>query len=204
MIHFDPPAEPAEFDTKVRKPGNEWLARYYDSNNRPRDYWSQFKSLLAEGFSHLCAYSAMFEPVGTVDHYLSWKNKPELAYEWSNYRYASAWVNSSKSTVDSDVMDPFEVENNWFEIILPSLQLVVTNQVPASMREKAQFTLKRLHLQNGENVMRQRHEWYISYLEGMIPLEFLDRMAPLIARAIRKQNNRKKDLLNDTDVPTGR
>lgn len=77
--------------------------------------------------------------------------------------------------------------DDWFEIILPSLQLVLTDKVPPAERTRAEFTLKRLYLQNDERIMRQREEWYQMYLKGEITLEGLDKKAPLIACAVRKQ-----------------
>ncbi|MDF5714231.1 MAG: hypothetical protein PUP93_10125 [Rhizonema sp. NSF051] len=47
----------------------------------------------------------MYEPVGTVEHYLSRENYRNLAYEWNNLRFASAWINSSKGTLDDQVLD---------------------------------------------------------------------------------------------------
>lgn len=185
MIHVAPPTEPSDFDKKVRKPGKEWLAAH--PSGRLKDLWSPFKAVLAEGFGNLCAYSAMFEPVGTVDHYLSCENHRDQSYDWSNYRYASPWINSSKRTVDDAVCDPFRVEDGWFEIILPSLQLVATDAIPAEERERAEFTLKRLHLCNGEQVVRQRQVWFGLYQERRITLEVLEKFAPLIARAVRKE-----------------
>jgi len=88
MLKFNPPPEPADFDTKTRQPGNDWLTKNLNDKKRPKDYWSNFKSNLADGFGNLCGYSAMYEPVGTVDHYLSCENHQNLAYEWSNYRFS--------------------------------------------------------------------------------------------------------------------
>ncbi|MFM9265413.1 hypothetical protein [Tychonema sp. BBK16] len=42
----------------------------------------------------------------------------------------------------NEVIIKFEVEDNWFEIILPSCQLVLTDSVPAHERDRAQFTIK--------------------------------------------------------------
>ncbi|MBD1214433.1 MAG: hypothetical protein H9534_17230, partial [Dolichospermum circinale Clear-D4] len=154
---------------------------------RPKDYWSNFKSDLADGFGNICGYTVMYEPVGNVEHFLSFKNYPDLAYEWSNYRFASGWINSSKGTLDNQILDPFEVEDDWFEILLPSLQLVITDAVPPHKRQKAEFTLQRLHLQDDERVLRQRREWYKLYIDGDITLTGLEKKAPLIARAVRKQ-----------------
>ncbi|WP_228019853.1 hypothetical protein [Sphaerospermopsis sp. LEGE 08334] len=53
-----------------------------------------------------------------LEHFLSCENHRHLAYEWTNYRFVSGWVNSSKGTLDNQVLDPFEVEDDWFEILL--------------------------------------------------------------------------------------
>ncbi len=186
MMRFNPPPEPPEFDQKARKPGNNWLAKNPD-HKRPRDYWSPFKSNLADAAGNLCSYSVMYEPIGTVDHYLSCENYPNLVYEWSNYRFASAWINSSKCKLDDQVLDPFQVGDDWFEIILPSLQLILTSKVPSAERQRAEFTLQRLRLRDDERVLRQRQEWYQLYLDGDLTLQGLEKKAPLIARAVRKQ-----------------
>lgn len=130
----------------------------------------------------------MYEPVGTVDHFLPVDANEELAYEWSNYRFASGWINSSKNKAVS-ILDPLEVREGWFEVLLPSLQLVVVpERVPEPMRELAVKTLQRLHLQHDERVLRQRRGWYRKYQEGKLTLEGLRDVAPLIARAVEKQN----------------
>jgi hypothetical protein len=128
----------------------------------------------------------MYEPVGSVDHYLCVDNHRALSYEWGNYRFAAEWLNKSKGTADDAILDPFEVEDDWFEIHLPSLQLVVSERVPAGMRAKAEYTLKRLHLRDDERVIRQRRAWYELYEAGDLSLEGLTRRAPLIAAAVRK------------------
>jgi hypothetical protein len=133
----------------------------------------------------------MLDPTGgTVDHYLSWKNHPELAYEWSNYRFASAVMNSAKRTADAAVLDPFEVGAGWFEIILPSLQMRTTEAVPPELREKAEYTLKRLKLRDGERVIRWRLSWYRLFLKGGVSIEGLRDVAPLLAEAIDKNRQR--------------
>jgi hypothetical protein len=180
--------EPEDFEEKCRKPGEAWLAKNPRAK-RPKDYWSPFKPQLADAFRQLCGYAAMYEPVGTVDHYKSCglDNNKELIYEWSNYRFASAWINSSKKTADGEVLDPFEVQDGWFEILLPSLQLVVSQRVPEEFREKARHTLRRLHLQDDERVIRQRRVWLQMHEEGKLSLGGLRTMAPLIAAAVERQ-----------------
>ncbi|WP_204104970.1 MULTISPECIES: hypothetical protein [Spirulina sp. CCY15215] len=187
MIRVTPPPKPSDFDTKVRQPGNAWLAKNLDPKKDPKNYWRHCKSDLANGFHNLCAYSAMYEPVGTVDHYLCTKNYRELAYEWHNYRYASGWINSSKQNLDDRILDPFDVGDNWFEIVLPSLELRLSDRIPDRERKRAEFTLERLHLRDDERVVRQRQEWYRLFIDDGLPLKILEKKAPLIARAVRKQ-----------------
>jgi len=186
MIHFEQQPEPLDFDERCRKRGNRWLDEH-PGNDRPKDYWSEFKKPLANGFSDLCAYTVMYAPNGTVDHYLSCKNYRHLAFEWSNYRFCADWLNKSKMNADDSVLDPFEVQEGWFEILLPSLQMVITDIVPEHLREKAQYTLIRLHLRDDERVIRQRRKWYEMYQNNKLTLEGLRDVAPLIAAAVENQ-----------------
>lgn len=186
MVRVERVPEPEVFDEQVRRPGNEWL-RSNPTASRPRDYWSPFRPYLAEGFGQRCGYCAMFVPIGTVDHFISCRTDPDLAYEWSNYRFADHWINNCKRTLDDSVLDPYEVEDDWFEILLPSLQLIVTDRVPPAQRKRAEATLRRLNLRDHEIMIRWRQAWYALFLDGKLSLEGLDEQAPLIARAVRKQ-----------------
>ena len=191
MIHFDPVPEPPDFDEKARKPGVNWLKKNPNAD-RPRDYWSRFKQPLRTGFYGLCGYSAMYVPWGSgeVDHYVGYKEAPSQAYEWSNYRYSSGWMNKAKAhrrPHEPRVLDPYEVEDDWFELHLPSLQLKIAPGLPDELRQRAEYTLKRLHLRDDERTIQQRWEWYKLYLDGNLTLEGLRETAPLIARAVEKQ-----------------
>ncbi len=183
MIRFERVSEPPDFDEQARVPGNRWLATHPDG--RPRDFWTPFKGDLARGFQSLCAYSAMYEPVGTVDHFISCHEDRSKAYEWGNYRYCAAWINSSKDNLPAgDLLDPFDIEDGWFELHLPSLQLRVSDSIPQQLRERARNVLVRLHLRDDERVMRQRVEWYRMYQSGELSRDGLAGKAPLIAAAI--------------------
>jgi hypothetical protein len=184
MIPVAPVQAPADFDEQVRQPGIEWLAAHPNAA-RPYPFWTQCLPALAQAFSNRCAYAAMLDPTGgTVDHYRSFKGHRELAYEWSNYRFASQVMNSSKQNADDDVLDPHEIGEGWFEILLPSLQMRVTDAVPEEHRERANYTLQRLKLRDGERLIRWRLSWYQAYQNGGLTLEQLRQWAPLIAEAI--------------------
>ena len=79
MIRFQPIQKPQHFEERAEKAGAAWAASK-PAAKRPKDYWSAFKPALADGFRQLCAYSAMYEPVGTVDHFVSWHEDRSKAY----------------------------------------------------------------------------------------------------------------------------
>jgi len=186
MIPVAPPPEPQAFDERCRRPGAAWL-KANPRASRPKDFWTPFKEDLASGSGQLCVYSAMFDPVGSVDHYLSWRGHPHLAYEWTNYRFSSELMNKVKGTADDAVLDPYAVRAGWFEILLPSLQMRVTEAVPTSQRKKAEFTLQRLRLRDDERIIRWRRAWYELYERGQLTIEGLRARAPLIAAAVERQ-----------------
>ena len=188
MIPFQHVQKPVEFRKTAEIPSKKWLANHPDAT-RPRDYWSPFWLELAQGFHDLCAYSAMYIPYGTVDHFVSFNEDPSLAYDWSNYRYCANWINSSKQNEPSTkLIDPFEVGKKWFEILLPSLQLQVAPDAPDHIRDRAEHVIDRLHLRDDERVIRQRRSWLEQYEFGELTLQGLRRRAPLIAAAVEKRD----------------
>lgn len=182
----NPILEPKDFDKECRVKGKAWLVKH-PAAKRPTDLWSPFRLALADGFVDRCGYCAMYIASGTVDHSVSWNEDKNLAYEWSNFRYVDNWVNSSKSKKKAaELLDPFDVVEGWFEIILPSLQLVISDTIPPEFRERAENTLKELPIRDDERVLRPRRKWLSLYEQGM-PLEILREMAPLIAVAVEKK-----------------
>ncbi len=181
MIHFQAVQEPEGW-AAVKKEADAWLEDHPDAQ-RPRDYWSAFITVLAEGFGYLCGYSALFDPAGTVDHFVP-SGQP---YDWSNYRYATGWINSKKRA--AIVLDPFKVQDEWFELQFPSLQLKLSDKIPPDQKDLAEFTLKRLNLVDDERLIKCRAEWLRMYQEKELTLEGLEKKAPLVARALRRQSD---------------
>lgn len=186
MMRFQRVPKPEGFEA-VEARGAAWLASH-GADQRPPSLWLEFQHALADGFGSLCGYSALYVANGQVDHFVSHDEDRGRTYDWGNYRYADGWLNASKRSVRStELLDPFEVEDDWFEIILPSLQLVVTDAVPADKRPHAERMLTRLHLGHDERVLKQRREWYRMYQDRELTLDGLARKAPLIARAIERK-----------------
>jgi hypothetical protein len=195
MMRFVMGPEPKTFDDRCRQRGLRWLQRH-PNYDRPHDYWSAFEPDLRRAFLGLCAYCAMRIPKGEVDHFIpvavfKQQGRHELAYEWSNLRYADAHFNRKKQ--DVTLLDPFRVKDEWFAIVLPSLELVITKTLPARQRRLARSTLTRLGLDRGEIVLRYRAEWFEMYREGKLTLTGLRDVAPLIARAVERDLEDGKD-----------
>jgi hypothetical protein len=125
---------------------------------------------------------------GTVDHFISIDEDRSKAYEWDNFRYCDGRFNSRKRCTPShEMLDPLLVEDGWFELSLPDLQLRITDLCPEHLRGRAEFMLEKLGLRNSEPVIRSRESYWSIYQEhGEAALPIIERQAPLVARAIRK------------------
>ena len=155
MISVTLANEPETFHERCRQRGNDWLAENADSE-RPEDFWTEFRPDLHDAFGGLCAYCAMGIMNGQVDHFRPWavlkaEGNEKLAYEWSNFRYAEGLLNQKKWK--HVILDPFDVQNEWFEIQLPDLQLLMTDRIPERLRDLAEFTLMKLGLRDSEVVL---------------------------------------------------
>ena len=117
-----------KFEAKVRAPGLRWLAENPAPEPRPGEpalrqkrlpsYWLEVRDDLADAFYERCAYTAMWlSHPGEVDHFVSIEEDRSKAYEWQNLRYCAGWFNSSKQGIPSkNILDPLEVEDDWFEL----------------------------------------------------------------------------------------
>ncbi|NTU54479.1 MAG: hypothetical protein HGA97_12465 [Chlorobiaceae bacterium] len=65
--------------------------------------------------------------------------------------------------------------------------MVISDTIPSEKRSLAENTLEKLHLRDDERVIRQREQWYRLYCGKKLSIDGLEERAPLIARAIRKQ-----------------
>lgn len=196
MIRLPAGVEPKYFDERCRRRGRRWLRSHRGYVGRPHDYWSEFEPQLRDAFNGLCGYCAMRVMKAQVDHFipvaiLKAQGNDEFAYEWSNYRYGEGVLNQRKS--EHAILDPFKIVDDWFEILLPSLQLVLTAKIPKRKRKLAEFTLQKLGLRDSEVVVRYRREWFRMYQEGKLLLDGLEEVAPLVARAVERDLTNGKD-----------
>ena len=197
MIRVAKTRQPKGFKKDVETRGRTWLAANPAavSADYP-DYWRtagnrKYVRALRVGFHERCGYTAHLIDHGTVDHLYSKENHPTRTYQWSNYRYASSWINSAKKPQhDGRLLDPYEVRAGWFEVVLPSMQLVLNQaKIPARLLAKAQFTLDRLPIRDDERVVDYRASCYTQFKNSpdqITARQWLHREAPLIAEAIER------------------
>ncbi|MCA9806001.1 MAG: hypothetical protein KC777_28730 [Cyanobacteria bacterium HKST-UBA02] len=193
MIKVIPPPEPERFHIDVRERGKKLLDQHMGKKLSSKDfkpYWDDYRHQLKRGFSHRCGYSAtIVHGKGSVDHYLGKVSYPQQAYEWSNYRFASREMNSLKSTYDEKILDPFEVEDDWFSINLSTFEIVLTDAIPNnSIRERAKFTLEKLELNSQEAIESRLFAASMAFRNPFNEevLETIRVDHPLIARALEE------------------
>ena len=121
--------EPSDFDERVRKPGQAFLSSLdgtpLSHDFRGHSYWSRAHNQLHRLYAGICAYSSAWTPLplpvnadnghSSVDHFMPKTESPNVAYEWSNFRLARAYVNQAKGN-STDISDPTSVCDEWFQI----------------------------------------------------------------------------------------
>ena len=189
--------EPQLFNLNCREPGTTWLAAHPDEDpHKQSEWWSKFQPELARHFGHRCGWLATsIELDGIVEHWLSCGPREgvpsphrHLAFEWTNYRYATGVINSLKGILDNQIIDPCEVQAGWFEVLLPSFELVTTNRIPPGLQDKAKRTIEKLQLRR-HKAQFTRWRWYQRFWNAGNPdLVALRQDAPLVAEAIERAN----------------
>jgi len=193
MIRVEPQPEPAEFDTRVRQRGRAWLQERGWLRAQPLpagksgdlpDYWRKCLTDLHSRYDGICAYLCVYiERVtggATVDHFIAKSPRPDLAYEWSNYRLACSIMNSRKRDY-SKVMDPFTIHDGWFRLELVSGSIYPSPDLEGRQQEQVAYTIERLGLDDaGNRELRARH--FQDFLEGEYTAAFLRKRSPFVYR----------------------
>lgn len=217
MIRVTPAPEPATFDEVVRQPGlraiaemigekpprkkGRWFSKIADSRNKiPSDYFPSYWTLalddLMTAYNQICSYSCFrIHPVTgdrSVDHLAPKSRAWDQVYEWKNYRLASSLLNARKRDF-GDVLDPFLIEDDWFELELVGFQVKPGKHLDPGTHGRVQTTIDRLGL-NEFAFRSSREEDSERYWAGM-PFHILMRESPFVARELKRQGQvRPEDL----------
>jgi hypothetical protein len=207
-VHLAP--EPSTFDAEVRQPGLNALAELVGEPSRVRTgpkrpkiadrredirskdfptYWREALPDLLTAYHRICAYTALYihriTGAQSVDHMAAKSSHWRDVYEWNNYRLACARVNSRKGV--KSPLDPFEIEDGWFELELVDYQVIPGAGVQEPLRTQVRATIHDLHL-NDPNQCLARADYADEYLARHTTLDYLERRAPFVARELRRQN----------------
>jgi hypothetical protein len=181
-------AEPPRFDANIRKKGHTALQNYERGKlKKLPPLWREVIPDLLERYDRRCAFIAQYLPHGTatpsVDHLIPKSRDRSKMYEWSNYRLCCLLFNSLKRDLN-DVLDPFEISNDWFELEFVAFQIVPGLGVPPKVQAKLTTTLQLLNhadFRSGREVI-----WH-EYLAGNFTATHLGRHAPFIFQEATRQ-----------------
>lgn len=178
MIRVASKPEPSSFDRTVRKPGLRHLEELRGVTSVPKrrgrkvkhrthikakdlkSTWTAALPDLRDAFAGVCGYCCIYidavTGAATVDHFVpKVAGTFELAFEWTNLRYACLDMNRRKGT-RTDICDPLTVEPGWFSLNLVTFGLRAGPGLPAETNAKVEATIKALELDGAP--MRQRRE----------------------------------------------
>jgi 5-methylcytosine-specific restriction endonuclease McrA len=209
MIPVTMAPEPQDFDLEVRQKGLRLLneltgVRVLSPRKGPRrevvalrkdqipptkyePYWTECLGDLMTAYDAVCAYTCFrIHPVTgarSVDHFFPKSQSWDQVYEWSNYRLCCTQINAKKGT-HLDVVDPFLVQPDWFELDLVGFQVLPGKDLDPPTRSRVQATIVRLDL----NAFRSHREAAAEeYWCGDVIYSFLQRNSPFVARELKRQ-----------------
>lgn len=190
MIPVTPKPEPTNFDDAVRQPGRAFLVQNpHPKYNEWKSYWTRALDDLRTAHDGICAYSATWIPhsVGShsVDHFISKDASPHLAYEWSNFRYASGRFNGRKGT--KNVLDPFLIGTGWFQINFNNMFIRPDPHLNDQQRREILDTIDTLHLNSDDKLVEERIGYVENFRNGHISFAYMQQKAPFIAFEMERQ-----------------
>lgn len=210
MMRLTLAAAPVGFDERVRHPGENALALLagkalpHQRGGRPIEaektvrgqkvkktiddfaYWQDCLDDLYQAYHGICAYYCAHVERFTaqVDHAVPKTLRSDVAYDWSNYRLASGYVNTCKREFQ-DTLDPVNIQDGWFQLNLISLRVSADPALPEDIRGQVIATIGRLKLNEGDALaMRKRA---LDRFRHGLRLDFLLRDHPYLARELSRQ-----------------
>lgn len=152
-----------------------------------KEYWRDALNDMCDAYGRICAFSAFrIETVTgsrSIEHFKPKSLCPSEAYEWTNYRLVCGLLNGRKKNAQ-DVLDPFEIPHDTFDVVATSGEIIVHRNCPAHFRNRAETTLRRLRPGDGEcNAKRLEH--IRLFLTGSPRIEAAD--SPFVHRCLQQQ-----------------
>ena len=184
--------EPENFNSLVREPGNAFLSICPNPNSKQFEkhpYWRSIGKRLCSDYDNICSFCCQIihDTTGfsTVEHFKPKVAFPSQAYEWSNYRLVCGKLNARKG--NHQILDPFEIEDEWFLINFPSLLIYPNPELDTLLKAKISYTISILKLNNEGDCVRCRTRYIEGYCQGKYGLDHLYDEAPFLAKELVRQ-----------------
>lgn len=198
MIRVVEPSVAPNYENDVRIPGAALLAVTpfpTSADFKAHRYWSRIHQYLYDSCAGICSYCASWIPRATnpvsdhhssVDHFLAKTHFPELAYDWKNFRLSRRDVNENKDD-DCDIVDPYAIEDGWFQLDFLSCRIKADPQRNPILRQRLTHTIRVLKL-NEVPIIDERTLVVGNFAHDRITPADLQRLYPFVAKEIVRQN----------------
>jgi len=152
-------------------------------------YWTAVLDDLMEAYNEVCAYACFrIHPITgaqSADHFAPKSRNWRQVYRWTNYRLCCSRMNARKNNFD-DVLDPFTIQDGWFQLELLGFQVIPNRELPAPMRKRIRATVERLGL-NDNDFRRLREQDADRYWMNEYSLPVLKAESPFVAYELYRQ-----------------
>ena len=130
-----------------------------------------------------------------MDHFWSKTARPDLAYEWSNYRFSVEKLNNYKGD-NADILDPFSIQAGWFILNFDNFFVEANQGLLRSLEEAVEKTISVLRLNADDALVNWRFSVVRDYAKNDLSFGFLERRFPFIALELQRQNLTEQIKLN--------
>ena len=150
--------------------------------------WQAWLSEMHRAYGKVCAYLCVYIPDGewTIDHFKPKSKYKHLAYSWQNFRLASRTMNTNKGNSE-DVLDPFIVQDGWFQLEFSSLEVLPGPTLPAELHAAAKKSIEEILHLNDPVPKARRAADYDEYIGEHVDQDFLRRRSPFVYRELLRQ-----------------
>lgn len=208
MIPVTTATEPSTFESQVRTPGLRAIAERVGEKpkrtagkaftklaTRREDipssafptYWTLCIDDLMTAYDFICAYSCFrihkVTGAASVDHMAPKSRRWDRVYEWTNYRLACSRMNARKNNFE-DLIDPFEVQEDWFQLELVGFEVFANPTLDPVIRAKVETTVLRLRLNDFSDDRATDAE---NYWSGEVSMKILQQESPFVAKELIRQ-----------------
>ena len=146
---------------------------------------------MINAYNGICAYACCeITPSSSaeIDYFHPKSRYQNAAYEWQNLRLCSSNINKKKR--DHEVLDPFDVRDWTFGIVLATGRMVKLKKYDSAYEALCDKTIKVLGL-NEHEYIKMRNDILDDYLRGEITISNLQKRNPFVYGEVQRLHVRQ-------------